>query len=231
MVAAAGRYRSSGGGRHFPRPTDPVIARLSGGAGASLPRSKLLPSLLAAFFLVLAAPLARAQSRAASPVSAAARIEGTITVTIDSARLKHWGMPGATAAFVPDADQGPYASRIRDAAGAPELCAALEAASGKDSRIAIAAIEGDGNSEHRSGDEEMLSFALLIGDAASSPHGSLYVCSNPAIAMMSRGAYPRERFYRASDDHVVEWKSRPLTLHPGGVLPLRFSWNIDASTW
>ncbi|MGH8148435.1 MAG: hypothetical protein ACRETB_00450, partial [Steroidobacteraceae bacterium] len=158
-------------------------------------------------------------------------IEGTITVTVDSARLKHWGIPGATAAFVPDTDHSADAARIRDASGAPQLCAALEAAEGNDSGIAIAAIDGDGNAEHHSGEQELMSFAVTVPREASGSHGSLYICSQPAFAMMSRGAYPREHFYRASDDHVVEWKSGPLALHPGSSIRLRLAWNIDASTW
>jgi hypothetical protein len=159
------------------------------------------------------------------------RIEGTITVIMNATRVKHWGVPGADAAFVPDTDRTTYAARIRAASSASALCAALHTATGGDSSIASTSIDGDGSFEHRSGDVELMTFALVVDDPAATVHGSLYVCTHPAFATMSRGAYPDEQFYRASADHVHEWKNGPLTLHPGESLPVRLVWSIDASRW
>ncbi len=171
---------------------------------------------------------ASARSRASS---APARLTGTITVSVRSTRLKHWGMPGAEAAFVPDADRSPYAVRIRAAASARGLCAALAAASGKDSRISTTSIDGDGSFQHRSGDEALMTFVLVVARPAAAPRGSLYVCSRPAFAMMSRGAYPRERFHQVAAIHRLDWRSPPLVLRPGESLPLHFAWSVDASSW
>jgi len=181
-----------------------------------------------ALWLTTAAPSAFGRALASSN---AARLEGTITVIMNSTRVKHWGVPGADAAFVPDSDRTAYAARIRAGSSASELCSALHAADGRDSRIAFISVDGDGNFEHRSGDVELMSFALVIENPAATPRGALYVCTKPAFAMMSRGAYPDERFYEASADHVFDWKSTPLTLRSGESLPVRLTWNIDASDW
>jgi hypothetical protein len=184
----------------------------------------------AALALLLTAASPSALGRAPSS-SSPARIEGTITVVMNATRVKHWGVPGAQAAFVPVTDHTTYAARIRAASSASELCSALHAADGRDSNIASTSVDGDGNFEHRSGDVELMSFALVIDNPAVTPHGSLYVCTHPAFAMMSRGAYPDEQFYRASADHVREWKSGPLTLHSGESLPVSLAWNVNASNW
>jgi hypothetical protein len=181
--------------------------------------------------LVLSAASLGASAQSHASPSSSARLTGTITVSIGSTRLKHWGMPGAEAAFVPDEDRSPYAARIRAAASARELCAALAAASGKDSRIATTAIDGDGSFQHRSGDEAFMTFILVVAKPAAQPRGSLYVCSRPAFAMMSRGAYPRERFHQVAPIHRLDWKSPPLVLHPGESLPVHFTWSVDASSW
>jgi hypothetical protein len=181
-----------------------------------------------AFVLSLAPPTALGQRRAPSGV---ARIAGTITVTIGSVRLKHWGVPGADAAFVPDSDRSVYALRIRSASSASGLCSALQQAHGRDPSIASAMVDGDGNFEHRSGDAELMSFVVIVPHPTAAPHGSLYVCSRPAFAMLSRGAYPNERFYQAAAVHVLVWRSDTLTLHRGERLPVRLAWNVDASSW
>lgn len=165
------------------------------------------------------------------PSASAARLTGSVTVSISSPRLKHWGVPGGRAAFVPAADRSAEAARIRTASSASALCAAIRAASGKDPHLAMATLDGDASLEHRSGDEELMSFVVIVRNPSAATRGSLFVCSGPAFAMMSRGAYPNERYYRASADHRLQWKSGPLILHPGERVPVRFTWNVDASSW
>lgn len=167
----------------------------------------------------------------ALPTAASARLTGSVTVSISSPRLKHWGVPGGLAAFVPAADRSAQAERIRKASGASALCAAISAASGEDPHIPTATLDGDANLEHRSGDEELMTFVVVVRNPSVATRGSLYVCSEPAFAMMSRGPYPNERYYRANADHRLQWKSGPLTLRPGERVPVRFTWNVDASNW
>jgi hypothetical protein len=161
---------------------------------------------------------------------AAASVAGTITVTISATRLKHWGIPGADAAFVPDADQSAYAVHIRTASRPRALCDALHAAAGRDHTIASASIDGDANLDHRSGDEEQMSFLLTVANDAVAGRGILYICSRPVFAMMSKGAYPTESFYQSSAEHRLS-ANRRLSLHPGENDPVHLTASVDASQW
>jgi hypothetical protein len=158
------------------------------------------------------------------------RIDGTIAVTINATRLKHWGVPGADAAFVPDVDRSAYAERIRAAATARALCSALSAAAGRDRSIASAPVDGDANLDHRSGDEELMTFIVIIADAKPT-RGTLYVCSQPVFAMMSQGAYPRERFYQVGTERNLWWTGYRLSLRPGESTLVRLTASVDASDW
>lgn len=162
---------------------------------------------------------------------AAADLTGHITVRISSPRLKHWGLPGGHAAYVPATDHSAVADAIRTAPSALALCAALSAAKGMDPHIVLVPIDGDGDFEHRSGDAESMRFEVVIPNPTQARTGSLFVCSRPAFAMMTRGAYPDELYYKVNHRHVFAWRSGPLKLRPGKTVPLRFSWNIDASSW
>ena len=187
-----------------------------------------LAARLAALPLLLLPPL-RAQAQI--PAGASARIEGTISVTIDGTRLKHWGVPGAEAAWVPDADRSDFAARIRSATSAGVVCDALTAARGRDPSIVRAAVDGDANLDHRSGDEELMSFALIVWNARPGERGVLYVCSDPAFVMMSEGDYPRESFYQVAGERTAWWTSDRLSIRSGATIPVRLVERIDASMW
>lgn len=191
-----------------------------------------IASLLAALpICALCATPAVAQAPGAAGANRPARIEGTISVTITGTRVKHWGVPGVDAAFVPDADRSAYAERIRSAASAQALCEALSAASGRDGRIASGSADGDGNLEHRSGDEEILRLIVIVPQRQPATRGSLYVCSPPVLAMMSQGAYPSERFYQIGAERRLWWKGYRLSLRPGESVPVHLTTSVDASGW
>ncbi|MGB6451350.1 MAG: hypothetical protein WBE92_11410 [Steroidobacteraceae bacterium] len=160
----------------------------------------------------------------------ASRIDGTIAVTINATRLKHWGVPGADAAFVPDADRSTYAARIRAAASARALCSALSDATGRDRSIASAPVDGDANLDHRSGDEELMTFVVTIAEAKPT-RGALYICSQPVFAMMSQGGYPRESFYQVGAARSLWWTGYRLSLRPGESTPVHLTASVDASGW
>ncbi|MGH8227238.1 MAG: hypothetical protein ACREU3_04915 [Steroidobacteraceae bacterium] len=170
----------------------------------------------------------------------AARIEGSLTITVIGPRVKHWGVPRAEAVFVPASDTSVYAARIRSAPTARALCAALDASKGKDERIATAPIDGDGNLEHRSGDQELMTFAMSIPVGIHSTQGihgthgargTLHICAAPFVAMMSNGAYPRESFYQVSSGHTLFLPAERLIVSPGKPLPVHLSADVDASRW
>ncbi len=185
---------------------------------------------LAALALTWLSPSAALGQPPPPPPSEASRIDGTISVTINSTRLKHWGVPGAEAAFVPDADRSAYAERIRSAGSAPALCSALSDAVGRDSRIARTSVDGDANLDHRSGDEERMIFDVTIADPRLT-RGALYVCSQPVFAMMSEGAYPRESFYQVSAPRNLWWTGYRLSLRPGESTSVQLTASVDASDW
>lgn len=193
------------------------------------PPARLAAGLAALSLTWLTASADPGQHPPALP-SAAARIDGTIAVTINATRLKHWGVPGADAAFVPDTDRSAYAESIRAAAGALALCSALSAASGRDRSIASAPVDGDANLEHRSGDEELMTFVVTLADAKPT-RGTLYICSQPVFAMMSRGAYPRESFYQVSAARNLWWSGYRLSLRPGERASVHLTASVDASDW
>ncbi len=193
---------------------------------ARLARAPPIQALLALAALVLAAARALGQMEP----DAAARIEGSVSVTVSATRLKHWGVPGAEAVFVPDADRSAFAERIRSARGPRALCAALPAAAARDPRIASASVDGDSSLDHRSGDEEIMSF-LVVANARFGTRGTLYVCSHPAFALMSRGAYPGESFYQVGEAQTLWCASARLALRPGASLPVRLAESLDASEW
>ncbi len=166
-----------------------------------------------------------------APASSTARIEGTISVTISSTRLKHWGIPGATAAFVSDADRSAFAQRIRSARSAAALCGALSNARGRDSGIATASVDGDANLDHRSGDEELMRFVLIAAEVAPSTPGALYICSDPVFALMSKGAYPSESFYQVGNEQDPWWTVYRVSIRPGENVPVHVTARIDASGW
>ncbi|MGH8261158.1 MAG: hypothetical protein ACREUG_15860 [Steroidobacteraceae bacterium] len=151
-----------------------------------------------------------------------------MSVSILSSSLKHWGIPAAEAAFVPDSDSSPPARAIRAATGAAALCAAIEAAH-SDASVATGPAEGDGNLEHRSSDEARLEFRIAV-PAASATSGHVYLCSVPVVAIVSRGAYPDERFVRA-EGHRLSWIGRRIALHRGEHAHLHLTSSIDASRW
>lgn len=159
------------------------------------------------------------------------RIEGSLTITVIGTRVKHWGVPRAEAVFVLASDTSVYAARIRSAPTARALCAALDAARGKDERIATAPIDGDGNLEHRSGDEELMTFAMSIPVGPHGARGTLHICAAPFVAMMSNGAYPRESFYQVSSGHTLFLPAERLILSPGRPRPVHLSADVDASRW
>jgi len=171
--------------------------------------------------LALAPVLARAGGTA---------IDGALDVTITSPALKHWGISAAAAAFVPDADRSGYAQRIRAADGAEALCPALAQAEVRDPAIASVRVDGDGNLEHRSGDEMRLAFRIGVAELAAPARGAVYVCSSPILAVIGRGSYPDERFENAAG-HRLSWVSPPLTLHPGEVARVLGTATVDASQW
>ena len=187
--------------------------------------------LVAPLLLGLSASPALGQHSTSRLADGSARIEGTISVTISASRLKHWGVPGADAAFVPDADRSDYAERIRSAPGARALCKALSAADGNDRSIATASVDGDGNLEHRSGDEELMRFVVIVANATPATAGTLYICSHPVFAMMSRGAYPSESFYQVGDEPSLWWRRYRLSLRAGESVPVHLTAHIDASAW
>ena len=159
-----------------------------------------------------------------------AAIDGTLDVSITSPALKHWGIPAAAAAFVPDTDRSGYAQRIRAAADAEALCPALAEAGVHDPAIASARVDGDGNLEHRSGDEMRLVFRIGVAQLRAPARGTVYVCSSPIIAVIGRGSYPDERFENAAG-HRLRWVSPPLTLHPGEMARVPGTASVDASQW
>lgn len=166
----------------------------------------------------------------ASTVSGGASIDGTLSVSIHSPTLKHWGIPAADAAFVREADKSRYARAIRGAANAAVLCAAIERAAGADDAIATAPVDGDGDFEHRSGDEAQLVLRFRVSGVATATLGRLYICSHPVVAVVSRGRYPNERFESAGD-HRVSWISRRISLRPGEPAHVHLTASIDASQW
>jgi len=186
-------------------------------------------SLAAAASLLLSAAISLAASSALAR-SGGATIAGTLDVSVTSPALKHWGVPSVAAAFVPDADHGAYAQRIRSSVDADALCAALAQVEGNDPAIASAHAEGDGDLEHRSGDEMRLVFRIGIEQLAAPARGLVYVCSSPIVAVVSRGNYPDERF-EAAGEHRIRWVSRPLTLRPGEEARVLGTASIDASQW
>lgn len=186
-------------------------------------------SLAAAASLLLSAAISLAASSVLAR-SAGATIAGTLDVSVTSPALKHWGVPSVAAAFVPDADDGAYAQRIRSSVDADALCAALARAEGHDPAIASVQAEGDGDLEHRSGDEMRLVFRIGVGHLAAPARGIVYVCSSPIVAVVSRGNYPDERF-EAVGEHRFRWVSRPLTLRPGEDARVLGMASIDASQW
>ncbi|MGH8220765.1 MAG: hypothetical protein ACREUT_19705 [Steroidobacteraceae bacterium] len=181
---------------------------------------------------LLLAPLL-AMSLAMSPAlarSGGTAIDGTLEVSVTGPALKHWGIPGAAAAFVPDADHSRYAQRIRVAANADELCTALAQAGGRDAAIASARVDGDGDLEHRSGDEMRLELRIGIAHLAAAARGIVYICSDPIVAVIARGNYPDERFVGVAGQRF-RWASPPLTLHRGKKARVRGTASVDASRW
>ncbi|HUN25720.1 MAG TPA: hypothetical protein VMU67_05375 [Steroidobacteraceae bacterium] len=168
---------------------------------------------------------------AAVSAATAARIVATISLTVQADNLKHWGASAAFAAFVPDDDRSAYARAIRAASDARALCGALTAAARADPLVASSAVSGDGNINHRSGDEEKLDFVIDVASPTPVTHGALYVCSQPLVAILSRGAYPDERFHQASADHRLQWHRADLALRRGAVVAVHFLSSIDASDW
>lgn len=166
---------------------------------------------------------------ASAPAREPATIDGTVSVSIQSSTLKHWGVPAAEAAFVPDSDASGVARAIREASGTAALCAAIERA-GVDTVIATAPVDGDGNFEHRSGDETRLAFRLVVRASAPATAGRLYICSRPVVAIVSRGNYPDERFLPA-DGHRLSWSGRRIALRPGEHAQVHLTASIDASQW
>jgi hypothetical protein len=192
----------------------------SGAPDFGLPKSETA-LLVLAMLLALSPVLARADGTA---------IEGKLDVSITSPALKHWGIPAAAAAFVPDTDRSDDAQRIRSAADAEALCPALAQAQVRDPAIASARVDGDGNLEHRSGDEMRLVFRIGIAQLAAPAHGAVYICSSPILAVIGRGSYPDERFENSAG-HRLRWVSPPLTLHPGEVARVLGTTSVDASQW
>jgi len=175
-------------------------------------------------------PSAAPPNRIYAPGAPSAIIEATITVSIVSPTLKHWGVPAAQAVFVPDSDQSASARAIRSAADPQTLCEAIERAAGRDPAIAAAPVDGDGDLEHRSGDVARLSFRLEVSGVASSTQGNLSLCSDPIIAVVSRGTYPNERFERP-EGHRLSWQERRISLHPGQKTRVNGTTSLDASQW
>lgn len=182
-------------------------------------------SLLLALVLAISIALSPALAGPSGAV-----IDGALDVSITGPALKHWGIPGAIAAFVPDTDRSGYARGIRDATNAGELCAALSRVSGRDPAIASARAEGDGSLEHRSGDEMQIEFRIGVAQLAAAARGAVYVCSNPIVAVIGRGDYPDERFVRVADQRL-RWLSPKLTLHPGQEVRVHGTASLDASQW
>ncbi len=185
---------------------------------------------IALSLLGLCASSAVGHAQPASGASAPARIEGTLSVTINSSRLKHWGVPGGEVAFVPDGDRTAEAERIRSASSAQALCKALSATDGRDVRIARALIDGDADLNHHSGDEELLRFVVVVPDVQPGTRGRLYICSNPVFAMMSKGTYPSESFYQVSGQGPW-WRGYRVSLRSGETLPVQLMASVDASGW
>jgi hypothetical protein len=185
-----------------------------------MPRTLLSLAML----LALAPTLSRADG------AGGAAIDGTLAVSITSPALKHWGISAAAAAFVPDTDRSGYAQRIRSAADAEALCPALAQAAGNDAAIASTRVDGDGNLEHRSGDEMRLVFRIGIARLAAAARGAVYLCSSPIVAVIGRGSYPDERFENATG-HRLRWVSSPLMLHPGEASRVLGTASVDASQW
>ncbi len=194
------------------------------------PLSALLIAISPALGSPHAATAVAAPQAARSASSASAIIDGTIAVSIASPTLKHWGVPAAEAVFVPASDQSASAQAIRSARDADALCDAIARAVGRDPAIAAAPVDGDGDLQHRSGDVASLSFRLTISGAASSTRGALYLCSRPIIAVVSRGAYPNERFEPA-EGHRLSWQERPVDIHPGQETRVNGTASLDASQW
>ncbi len=195
------------------------------------PPARLAAGLAALPILGLAASPALGQHSSSGSARGPTRIEGTISVTISATRLKHWGVSGADAAFVPDGDGSAYAERIRSASSARALCDALSAADGRDRRIANASVVGDASLEHRSGDEELMRFVVILPNPEPATAGTLYICSQPVFAMMSRGAYPSESFYQVGEATSLWWRRYRLALRPGETVSVHLTASIDASEW
>lgn len=177
---------------------------------------------------VRAAPHGEAASDGRSPAQAAG-IDGTITVSIASPTLKHWGVPGAEAAFVADSDQSLLARALRESSSEEALCAAIGRAAARDS-AGTATADGDGRLDHRSGDEMRLSFSITVPGIAAATPGMLWVCTRPIVAYVSRGSYPQERFERAGVRRL-SWKARRVTLRPGERARVSLTASVDASEW
>jgi len=184
--------------------------------------------LMAALTVALSPTLSRA--RPAAPRPDAAAISGLLDVSITGPALKHWGIAGATAVFVPDTDRSAFARRIRNASGPDALCAALTAAEGRDAAIRSARADGDGDLEHRAGEQMQLAFRIDVSRLAAALRGVVYVCSSPILAVLGRGEYPYERFESVADQRF-RWMSAPLTLHPGEAAHVAGTASIDASQW
>ena len=186
------------------------------------------PSLVLVVVLVASPTFSRALSPA--PRSGAAMIAGRLDVSLTGPALKHWGISAVTAAFVPDADRSSYAGRIREAENAGALCAALGDAGARDAAIAVARVDGDGDLEHRSGDEMQLAFRIDVPRLPAAARGVVYVCSSPIVAVMARGGYPNERFEPVADRRF-RWMSAPLTVHSGETTRIVGMASVDASQW
>lgn len=180
-------------------------------------------------FLTLLLALAPALASRADGADRAA-IVGTVDVSVTSPALKHWGIPDARAAFLPDADRSAYARRVRAAVDAHALCDALAQASGRDPAMAMARVDGDGNLEHRAGDVMRLEFRIEVARLTAAARGIVYLCSSPILAVVGRGSYPDERFERV-EGHRFRWVSRPLTLDPGEEARVVDAASVDASGW
>lgn len=156
-------------------------------------------------------------------------LDGRLSVSIASPSLKHWGVPGGEAAFVPDSDHGALAQAIREASSSDALCTALERAAA-DTAIATAPVDGDGNLEHRSGDQTFLTFHMVLSALSAPTAGIVCACSDPIVAMLSRGSYPEERFQPAGE-HRLSWNCRRLMLRPSEHASVLLTATVDASAW
>lgn len=183
-----------------------------------------------ALAVVLVLPAAPSRALTPAPRAAHAAIAGNLAVSITGLALKHWGIPAASAAFVPDADHSAYAQRVRAADSADVLCAALASAERGDAAIASAPVDGDGNLEHRSGEQMQLTFRIDVPRLDKAARGVVYLCSSPVVAVIGRGSYPDERFERVAAQRL-RWASPPFTVRPDGEAQVHGAASIDASQW